>query len=125
MPVAQLAGQVGNGPAFLISAGIVYEIIAANVSSPQTTELNAKDRAETLMKWVHIGQLQSAGFIAVAAGVDRGHRPAILAGGITAMVIMELLYLHARTAGMASVLPGTEEHSARVRPGMVWPKLGL
>ena len=51
------------GIAFLVAAGIVYEIIAAACSSPQTTEINASTRAGTLMKWVHIGLAQSALFV--------------------------------------------------------------
>lgn len=48
----------GQGTAFLVSAGVMYEIIAAACSSPQTTELNAGARAKTLMKWVHLGVVQ-------------------------------------------------------------------
>ena len=51
-------GTNSDGIAFLVSAGIVYEIIAAACSSPQTTEINAGTRADTLMKWVHIGLAQ-------------------------------------------------------------------
>lgn len=107
MPVAELGGK-GNGPALLIAAGIVYEIIAAACSSPQTTEINADSRAGTLMKWVHIGQAQAALFIVVAASIDPQHRTAILAGGIGAGVIMELCYIHAKQQGLASVLAKTE-----------------
>ena len=86
MPVAPISG--GNGVPFLVSAGIVYEIIAAACSSPQTTEINADTRAETLMKWVHIGLVQSAGFVVVAALIDRQHAPAIVAGGGIAALLM-------------------------------------
>ena len=109
MPVAPVSGvDSGDGVAFLVSAGIVYEIIAACCSSPQTAEINASTRSETLMKWVHVGLVQSAGFIAVAAIVDRKHAPAIIAGGASAAVIMYGSYLHANKAGMASSAPGTE-----------------
>lgn len=93
---------------FMVSAGLVYEIIAAACSSPQTTEINAKSRADTLMKWVHIGLAQSAGFIVAAAVFDQAHRKAILAGGTIAGVLMYGQYVHARAAGLASVEPGTE-----------------
>lgn len=97
-----------GGIAFLVAAGIVYEIIAAACSSPQTTEINADSRAGTLMKWVWIGIAQAALFIAIAAWIDARHRVAIIAGGVTAMVLMLGQYLHARNAGLASGLPGTE-----------------
>lgn len=96
------------GIAFLVAAGIVYEIIAAACSSPQTTEINAGSRAGTLMKWVYIGIGQAALFIAIAAFFDRAHRSAIIAGGATAAVLMYAQYAHARKAGLASDLPGTE-----------------
>ena len=97
-----------DGIAFLVSAGIVYEIIAAACSSPQTTEINAASRADTLMKWVHIGLLQSALFIGVAAVIDPKHRNAIIGGGLTAGVLMYGQYVHAKQAGLASNRPGTE-----------------
>ena len=100
----------GWGIAFLVSAGIVFEIIAYSCSSPQTTELNAEKRAPTLMKWVHVGQIQSAGFLTAAALFDKAHRTPILAGGITAMVISEGLYLHAMQAGLSNGGPTTEEY---------------
>ncbi len=81
-------GANSDGIAFLVSAGIVYEIIAAACSSPQTTEINASTRADTLMKWVHIGLLQAAGFVVVAAWWDKRHRTAIIAGGGIAAALM-------------------------------------
>ena len=110
--MADLATAVksGDGIAFLVSAGIVYEIIAAACSSPQTTEINAASRSETLMKWVHLGIAQAALFVAAAAVFDRGHRAAILTGGILAMALMYGQYVHAKTAGLANGGPGTESY---------------
>jgi hypothetical protein len=98
----------GNGVAFLVSAGIVYEIIAAACSSPQTTEINAGTRAPTLMKWVYIGMGQAALFIAIAAYIDRKRSTAIIWGGILAGTLMFIQYTHAKSAGLASSKPGTE-----------------
>jgi uncharacterized membrane protein len=99
-----------GGVAFLVSAGIVYEIIAAACSSPQTAEINAHKRADTLMKWVHLGIVQSAMFVAAAAWLDKRHRAQILAGGGVAMALMYGQYVHARSAGLASTEPGTEQY---------------
>lgn len=104
------AGGSG-GIAFLVSAGIVYEIIAAACSSPQTTEINAGSRAGTLMKWVHIGIGQAALFVAVAAAIDKSHRTEIIAGGVAAGGLMYAQYAHAKQAGLkgaAQGQPGTE-----------------
>ena len=118
MALAQAANTGGgSGTAFLVSAGIVYEIIAANCSSPQTTELNAKSRAGTLMKWVHLGLGQSVIFVAAAATFDRAHRLPIVIGGSVAAILMYGLYGHAKMAGLASGAPETETHNA---PGALW-----
>ncbi len=103
-------GSNSDGIAFLVSAGIVYEIIAAACSSPQTTEINAHARADTLMKWVNIGLAQAALFVVVAAWIDRRHRKAIIAGGAVAAGLMWAQYAHAKQAGLASGAPGTEQY---------------
>jgi hypothetical protein len=107
MPVAPIV-STENGVPFLVSAGIVYEIIAAACSSPQTTEINADTRAETLFKWVHIGLGQSVLFIGLAAAIDREHAAPIIAGGALAAALMYGSYWHARAAGLGSNAPGTE-----------------
>lgn len=102
-------GSGSTGVAFLVSAGIVYEIVAAACSSPQTCEINAGSRAETLMKWVHVGLGQAALFVIAAAIVDKRNSAAILAGGVVAAVAMYVSYVHARTAGLRSDQPATEQ----------------
>ncbi len=97
-----------SGTAFLVSAGIVYEIIAAACSSPQTTEINADTRADTLMKWVNIGVAQAAVFVLAAAYIDKGHRREILAGGSIAAGLMYYSYLHAKESGLRNRGPSTE-----------------
>lgn len=114
MPVAPLTDK-GNGVPLLVSAGIVYEIIAAACSSPQTTEINADTRAKTLMKWVHVGLVQATVFVALAAIVDRAHAKPIVIGGGLAAAFMYGSYWHARDAGLASPGPSTET-TARRKP---------
>jgi hypothetical protein len=102
------------GIAFLVSAGISHEIMAKDNSSPQTTEINAATRADTLMKWVHIGQVEAFVFIVIAACADRKNRAPILPGGFSAMVINEIEYVHAKQAGLAKLgAPGTEDWGRR------------
>jgi len=105
-----------NGIAFLVSAGIVYEIIAKDVSSPQTAELNALTRAPTLMKWVHVGQAEAVLMVTIAAVIDKQHRNAIIAGGILAAVITEFEYLHAKQSGLQNPGLPTEQHNALLGP---------
>ncbi|HEU5117472.1 MAG TPA: hypothetical protein VFT74_12580 [Isosphaeraceae bacterium] len=103
-----LGADNDKGIAFLVSAGIVYEIIAAACSSPQTTEINASTRADTLMKWVHLGLGQAAVFVGAAALLDKGNRGPIILGGATAAVLMYCQYAHSKRAGLASSAPPTE-----------------
>lgn len=105
------SGSRGEGGiAFLVAAGIVYEIIAAACSSPQTTEINAGARADTLMKWVNIGVAQAIVFVLIAAMLDSKHAAQILGGGFLAAGLMYGQYSHAKKAGLRSNLPGTEQY---------------
>ena len=107
MPVGTSSTHL-RGVAFLAAAGITYEVIAAACSSPQTTEINAKTRSGTLMKWVNVGLGQAAFFVIVAACIDKDYAAPILAGGILAAVIMYVSYVHANASGLRSSEPGTE-----------------
>jgi uncharacterized membrane protein len=94
---------------FMVSAGLVYEIIAAACSSPQTTEINAGKRSATLMKWVHIGLAQAALFVFIAAWMDDETWPALL-GGALAGVVMYASYVYAKRAGLANGGATTESY---------------
>jgi hypothetical protein len=98
----------GAGVPFLVSAGLVYEVIAASCSSPQTTEINASTRAETLMKWVNIGVGQAVLFVALAAIFDSQHRVPLITGGALGATLLYVQYVHAKQAGLAKPGPSTE-----------------
>jgi hypothetical protein len=105
-------GALGNGNRsveFMVAAGLVFEVIAAACSSPQTTELNASARAETLMKWVMIGMAMSAVFVLIAAGMSREKWPPLLGGGL-AGAMMWMAYSHAKAAGLKNGGPTTESY---------------
>lgn len=110
MSVEGLGTNSGTGVPFLVSAGVMYEIIAAACSSPQTTELNAKTRADTLMKWVYLGMAQGVLFVGLAAVFDQRHAKPLLTGGGLAAVLLFAQYAHAKNAGLASGQPGTETY---------------
>jgi len=110
MAPALPSGGAAQGVAFLVSGGLVYEIIAFACSSPQTAEINIRKREGTLMKWVHLGQGLALVTVAIAAIVDRQHRGAIIAGGLFAMISAEGFYMHARAAGLANGGPETEQY---------------
>lgn len=99
----------GDNPAveFMEASILVYAAIAAACSSPQTTEINANERCDTLMKWVHIGMLQAGVLVGVAASIA-AHPKVVVAGGVATAGIMYASYLHARAAGLKDSRPGTE-----------------
>ena len=108
MPVANIV-SAGNGVAFLVSSYGVYEVIAACCSSPQTTEINADKRADTLMKWVHVGVVQAAVLVAIAVAIDPQHRAPIIGGAVLAAAFMEGSYWHAKQSGLKNGGPTTEQ----------------
>jgi hypothetical protein len=97
------------GLAFAVGAGLMYEVVAAACSSPQTTEINAGKRSDTLMKWVWVGLAQGAGLVAISAYLSPEPK-AFIAGGTIAGGLMLASYLHAKSAGLASNAPGTEQY---------------
>ena len=103
-------GSGANGIAFVVSAGVVYEIIAFSCSSPQTAEINIRKRGDTLMKWVHLGQGLSVALIAIAAVWDRKMSLPIIAGGAFGMASAEIFYQYAKKSGLEKPGPETEEY---------------
>jgi hypothetical protein len=97
----------GDDVAFMVSAGLVFEIIAAFCSSPQTAEINASKRSATLMKWVYLGLGASAVFVVIAAGPLKGGKPAIF-GGALAGAMLGAAYVYAKQCGLRSPGPSTE-----------------
>lgn len=92
-------------------AMVVFAIVAAMCSSPQTAEINARSRADTLMKWVRLGVAGSGVFVLVGVWVARKGRdkawPIITGAGLAAAMLW-WSYQHALQAGLASGQPGTE-----------------
>lgn len=98
-----------DGVTFMVSAGLVFEIIAAFCSSPQTAEINADRRSATLMKWVYLGLGTSAVFVLIAAGPMKGGKPAIY-GGALAGAMLGAAYVYAKRCGLRSGGPSTETY---------------
>lgn len=104
-----LEGRTSYVVLMAIYAALVYDIISATNSSPQTTEINANARADTLMKWVNIGLLQAAGFVLLGTLVAKSSAP--LVGGGLAGGLLYLQYVHARNAGLANPGKTTESYA--------------
>lgn len=107
-------GSMGS-PAVTVAvfAALVYDVISATNSSPQTTELNASTRVHTLMKWVHLGLAQAAIFAILGVGLEiKSNRPAwppALGSGLAAGMLY-VQYLHAADSGTRNPGRPTEEY---------------
>lgn len=87
----------------------VKDIYSADNSSPQTTEINAKTRAPTLMKWVNIAAVESAGVVLLlTTAAPPGHKRWPLLGGVLALIVTYGQYLYAKDCGLRSIEDGTE-----------------
>jgi hypothetical protein len=82
-----------------VYAALTYDIISATNSSPQTTEINAAARAETLMKWVKLGLLQAALFGGIGVMLDKKRWPPLLGSGLAAALLW-FQYVHAKNSGL-------------------------
>jgi hypothetical protein len=118
MPVVSVSA--GRGVAFLIGVTAMSDIIAKACSSPQTAELNADKRAETLMKWVNVGLIEGAVVVGIAAAIDRQYALAIIAGGAVEAAITYGEYQYAKKSGLESNEPGTEDYEAEGNPNGVY-----
>ena len=109
MPDIMGGGSGGVAVTVAVYAALTYDIISATNSSPQTTEINASTRAETLMKWVHLGLAQALlfGFIGVMLDTETRWAPAVGVG--LAGSLLYLQYIHARNSGLANGGPSTEQ----------------
>lgn len=107
----------GSNPALemAVYAALTYDVISATNSSPQTTEINASARADTLMKWVKLGLAQAAAFAVIGVSIDviRGKPwwPAALGSGLAGSLLW-MQYVHAKNSGLASSEEGTEDYGS-------------
>jgi len=101
----------GDGAAVKVAvyAALTYDIISATNSSPQTTEINAQKRADTLMKWVKIGLVQAVLFAGIGIVLDKQRWPPLLGVGLAGGMLW-FQYVHALNSGLASDEPGTEDY---------------
>lgn len=97
-------------PAVVVAvyAALTYDIISATNSSPQTTEINASVRSETLMKWVKLGLAQAALFVGIGVLLDERRWPVLLGGGLAAALLW-MQYVYAKKWGLETPnAPATE-----------------
>lgn len=97
----------GASTLFGVYLDMAYNVASANLSSPQTTELFASARSDTLWKHVKRADAQVAIYTAIGAiianGENRGSWVWPVFGGTLAGLIMHASYAVALRDGLASV----------------------
>jgi hypothetical protein len=99
----------GNGTTNAILLGVwatfALDVFSTLNSSPQTTELFAGDREDTLMHWVLIGDATALAGGVAGAAFSRNVWPLVAAGGVCLM--MHFLYRHAVARGTGEQPPSS------------------
>lgn len=90
--------------AFGVYADLAFNLYSAMNSSPQTTELFADDRADTLWKYVKIADGAAIGFGLLGVWLGGGSWWP-LAGALVVVVMMHLMYRHALKCGTGKEAP--------------------
>ena len=81
-----------------VYATFALDVFSTFTSSPQTTELNAAARADTLMKWVKIGALVALAGGAIGSWTSRSAWPLI--STLVVAAVMFYCYDHAKKKGL-------------------------
>ncbi len=91
-----------------VYATFALDVFSTFTSSPQTTELNAAARADTLMKWVTIGTAVAVAGGAIGSWTSRSAWPLIATGTVAAA--MWWTYNHAKNVGLENGGAPTERY---------------
>ena len=117
--------EFGDGDAGIVAiyAALMYDVISATNSSPQTNEIIAAARADTHMKWVKIGIVQGALYVGIGAAIEApGKRWRPVLGGGLAAVLLWCQYVHAKNAGLKQAGPPTETYGPQTGMKASWAK---
>lgn len=91
-----------------VYATFALDVFSTFTSSPQTTELNAAARADTLMKWVKIGAVVALAGGAIGSFTSRSAWP--LVATTTVAAAMFYFYEHAKNKGLENGGATTERY---------------
>lgn len=105
-----LSGSGNHSPVITVGvfAALGYDITSANLSSPQTFELNSNQRAPTLNKWLNINVAEALIWGLGASIVDKTPYPMI--GILLGISSMYVKYQYAVRSGQLNGRPDMENH---------------
>jgi hypothetical protein len=98
---------------FGVYADLAYNTYSATNSSPQTTELFAGERSDTLWKYVVIGHVQAVGIGLFGSILSKKIWP--LFGTLAVGIIMHCMYGHALKRGRAQAPPSNADPVSATR----------
>lgn len=106
--------NTGRAVSFGVYADLAYNLYSATNSSPQTTELFAGERAESLWKYVMIGHVQAIVLGIFGSILDRSLWP--LFGTISIGAVMHGMYSHALVKGRGQHRPSNADPGSAAMP---------
>ena len=89
----------------LVTATFALDCFSTFTSSPQTTELAAEERGDTISYWVAIGSAVAVGGGVLGSSVSGSAWPLVVT--VAAAGAMWLLYTHAAHRGEGQLTPDT------------------
>jgi hypothetical protein len=94
-------GLAAGGLALLVGvyADLAFNLFSAMNSSPQTTELFAGERAETLWKYVRIADIAAVAFGLLGWALTGFRNLGPIVGALLVVGIIHAMYAHALAAG--------------------------
>lgn len=95
---------------FMVAVNEAMQVFGTFCSSPQTTELFAKVREATLMKWVVVANVNAIAISGFASLLARSLWPLI--GGLLVIAELHWLYKHAARVGKRAAAPAGHSPAA-------------
>jgi hypothetical protein len=92
-----------------VFAALSYDVTSANLSSPQTFELNSGQRGPTLAKWLKMNCIEAVAWGIGGSILDESLWP--LVGSTIGIASMYIKYQYAIKSGQQSGLPDMEDHT--------------
>ena len=99
-----------------VFAALSYDVTSANMSSPQTFELNSSQRAPTLTKWLNMNCMEAVAWGIGGSLLDGSLWP--LVGSMLGITSMYIKYQYAIRSGQESGLPDMENHQTGTYNGV-------
>lgn len=112
-----ISGNGSHSPVITIGvfAALAYDVTSANLSSPQTFELNVNQRGPTLHKWLNMNVIEALLWGVGASYFDKTPYP--FYGALLGIASMYVKYHYAMASGRRNPKPDMETASGQFGTG--------